>query len=547
MTRSSAVLASAWLCAWLCTGALALGLLGGCGDDDATGPPAASRPDANAERPDGSPETDGSAETDGAAVGCLTRAADDSRAIALELPREPRPGTPFVLAITVAGSWSGDASVCLDGREAAVVHVYRGRGSATLAAPRAGPIALAVRAGASSVARMLQASERPLRRLTGVLAGDDLRWGADADVQLSADARVLAGERLVVAAGTRVLLGANAALEIEGELDVLGEAEDPVSFTRAGSEPWGGLRVLPGGVARLAHAWLGAGGGDPSRVHGHSDSQPVVWADTATVVIDGGGIVDNPGKALGSSRSRLTVRAALISRCDTGGELDSSALTMEGAHVLELPDADGVFDDDDNDGIYLVGVLTDAAGELVPSIIRDSVFAAGEDDAIDHNDAEVRLERVWIEGFRHEGLAASAGHSATIVDSVVRDCGQGIEAGYGSPRVEVDHCLLTGNDVGLRFGDSYDRATSGTLTVRNTISHGNVSANARNHVNALDGPLAGALIITCSSVDDPGYDGSDGNLAGAPDLDLSAGCATGPHTAPPECDGTVPGPRKCYR
>ena len=317
-------------------------------------------------------------------------------------------------------------------------------------------------------------------------------------------------------------------------------------FASAGEQPWGGVRVLPGGSALIEHAWLGGGGGDSSRAFGHSDSQPVLWAERATVELRGGGIVDNVGKALGSDEARLTVRDALISRCDTGGQLNSTELLMERSHVLEMPDADGRFDDDDNDGIYLLSALAEADGTIAPSIIRDSVFARGEDDAIDHNNAVVRIERVWIEGFRHEGLAASSGNSATIVDSVVRDCGQGIEAGYGTPTVEVDHCLLTGNDVGLRFGDSYDRDTNGTLSVRNTIAYGN-RTNVRNYVNQIGGPLEGALTITCSLVDDPAYDEADGNLPGAPEGDLLAsGCAIGPAAAA-ECDQPVPGPRTCFQ
>lgn len=543
----------------LCASALAAGLLAGCGDDDSVaraGEPDAGRPGAvsggrdAALGPDGAqPRPDAAISSDAGDAPCPSSSASsgaDVPALGLELPREPRPGTPFVVAIRAAQAWSGEAVLCLDARAVARARLHRGRGSVSLTIAQPGPVQLAVHAGGAVVERALELRERTFRALSGALAGAELQWTRDADVQLSGDVRVPAGARLEVGAGTRVLLAPRAALEVAGELEVAGSDDDPVSFTRAGDAPWGGIRVLPGGNARLQHAWLSAGGGDPTRAFGHSDSQPVLWADGATVLFEGGGIVDSPGKALGASAARLTVRGALISRCDTGGQLATSVLELRDSHLLEIPDADGAFDDDDNDGIYLLGAMTDTDGAPLASTIADSVFALGEDDAIDHNDAELRIERVWIEHFRHEGVAASAGRRVVISDSVVRGCAQGIEAGYGSPRVEVEHCLLTDNGVGLRLGDEYEWDTSGSLSVRHSIAYANRDQNALNFVEQLNGPLAGALTITCSLVDQPEYDTMPDNVSSKPSGDLRTGCATGPSTLAPECDGAVLGPRSCW-
>ena len=111
----------------------------------------------------------------------------------------------------------------------------------------------------------------------------------------------------------------------------------------------------------------------------------------------------------------------------------------------------------------------------------------------------------------------------------------------------VEHCLLTENDIGLRVGDSYNWDTSGTLTVRGSISYANREANVLNFVKKLDGPLEGALEISCSLVDDASYDAIDGNLAGAPQGDFaSEGCASGPTPQAAACDGDAPGPRTCF-
>jgi hypothetical protein len=536
-----------------------IGVLAACGDDAGSDP--ASMPDAGHDGgaiaddggaiPDAGGDAGQAADAGFVELACRAPAGGDETEpdpeLALEAPARPPIGPQFVVAVSSAREFSGDVVLCVDGRQVATAHVYHGRGSAKLTLERAGHMQLLARAGHASAELELVPEERPTRRLQGELEGEDLLWGAEADVIASGDLHVAAGDTLVIAAGARVLFESKAAIEIDGALRVEGDAQQPVLFTRVSDRSWGGLRFAAGATGALQHAWFTGGGGDSSRNYGHSDSQPVIWIDHAEVTFEGGGIVDNRGKGLGGIGAQLTLRDALLSRCDTGGQLNDSRLLIERTHVLEMPDADGEFDDDDNDGLYISGAAEDADGKPILSVIRDSVFAVGEDDAIDHNDAELRVERVWIEGFRHEGVAASVGHTITVVDSVVRDSDQGIEAGYGSPHVVVEHCLLTENGTGLRVGDSYDWDTSGSLTVRNTIAYANHDANVRNYVRQIDGPLEGALHIECSLVDDPDYDGSDGNLGGAPSGDFATrGCASGPTPTSAACGDEPPGPRTCF-
>jgi hypothetical protein len=386
---------------------------------------------------------------------------------------------------------------------------------------------------------------RPIRELAGELSGDDLAWDATADVRITQDVTIPAGQALSIAAGTRVGIAGKASIHVKGRIDANGLAENPVLFAPASDgKPWGGLRIL-GGTAALNHAWFTGGGGDATLAVGHSGSQPVIYVENGTLAMTGGGVADNPGKGFGSQNAHLALTGVLDTRNDTGGELMNSQATIEGCRFLEFPDADGQVDDEDNDGIYLVGTLaTDGVPE--PTVVRDCVFARGEDDGIDHNGARVRVEGTWIEGFYHEGVAASTGQRIEIVDTVVSGCEQGIEAGYGAPEVVVDHCLVTGNDTGFRYGDSYDWDVTGTLTVTNSVSVGNRQHNVWNHVNNLNGPREGAIAIACSRVDSPDFDGANGNLPGVPSWDPD-GCvaAEGLPVSEPPCNGTTPGPRGC--
>ena len=113
----------------------------------------------------------------------------------------------------------------------------------------------------------------------------------------------------------------------------------------------------------------------------------------------------------------------------------------------------------------------------------------------------------------------------------------------GQPAVVVEHCLVTGNETGLRYGDSYDWGAEGTLTVKHTVAVGNLQ-NVRNLKRSTGGPDWDAVSITCSMVDDPAHDGRGGNQGGAPTWN-GQGCVEASVMNGAGCDGLRPGPRVC--
>lgn len=401
-----------------------------------------------------------------------------------------------LVAVRVDDPDRARASLALDGHD---VRLHRGVGVLTVTAEDA-PAGVAVRA-----------------------------FDAAVDLRVEGERVVAAGETLTIAAGARVVLGAGARLVVHGTLVVAGTAQAQVLFVADdASRPWAAIDVRAGGRAELTHAWLVAGGADADRFGGHSGSDPLVAVVGGALVMTGGGIVDGPGKALYTEDADVSLDGVVIARCDTGGEHVGSRTAQRRVHVFEIPDADGRFDDDDNDAVYL---------RLGTHTIEDAVYALGEDDAIDHNGATVDVRRVWIEGFRHEGVAASEGGVVRLEDVVVRDAAQGIEAGYGAPEVHVSRAFVTGCGVGLRWGDEYAWEISGTLAVDRSVVVDNDTNVRTDDPQAGEAP-AGHVAITCSAVDTPAWDDVGGNIAGAPDA--SGAC-------PPAlvaCDGPI-GPEVC--
>lgn len=502
--------------------------------------------DADMGRDDGSEpdsETDSDAHTrpDADADSELDTDSPKPAPLRIESPENFPPGVAVPVGIVSLATPPLDGLVTLSASgENHTVRLYFGRGSTSLSL--SGPTFLRATAPGHAGERAVRASARGERPISGVVASNDLDWSRDADVLIGKSATVAAGDTLRIGPGTRVLFGDGAKLEVLGRLEAAGTEAEPVLFAPAGAKAWGNIRVLDGASAQLTQTWLTGGGGVASEAFGHSGSQPVVRVRAAEFAMTGGGIVDCPGKAFGTSNAKLTLDGVLISRVDTGGEHERARLLMERCHVVEIPDGDGQIDDDDNDGIYLLNAAEDG-GKPVTSVIRDTVFAAGEDDAIDQNGATVLIERVRIDGFAHEGVAASSAGVVTVRDSVVTGCDQGIEAGYGSPEVRVERCLVTGNDTGLRFGDSYDWADDGVMHVEATVAVGNTGANVLNWPLATMKPKPGAIVVSCSMVDSAEFDGVDGNLAGVPTWS-AAGCVARPAGFSAQC-GQALGPAVC--
>lgn len=322
------------------------------------------------------------------------------------------------------------------------------------------------------------------------------------------------GTKLIIEKGTVIILAAGVNLSVFGELEILGTIDQPVLFTsNSSSIDWGGIKII-NSVASASNVLISCGGGNEIDVFGHSDSQPVIYLENSECIFDYLYLTDNPGKGLGTKESKLSMNNGLISRCDTGGEFHQSLINLDHVYIAEIPNNDGIFVDDDNDGFYFFDVHNSG----IPSTVKNCVFINGKDDGIDHNNAILEVSYCWIEGFDHEGIACSNGNTISIFNSVISGCEQGIEAGYGKPQVYVDHCVLLDNDTGLRFGDSYDWGCSGQMNVLNSILYNNHD-NILNFDLLTQAPVDSGIAISYSMTNDVDYDSSPFCISGIPIFD----------------------------
>ncbi|MCB2199049.1 right-handed parallel beta-helix repeat-containing protein [bacterium] len=356
------------------------------------------------------------------------------------------------------------------------------------------------------------------------LSGASLRWSAGEIVTIQGEVTISAGDELILEPGVLVRMGALAELNVEGTLSIQGKSDSLVSFMPLiEGEPWGEINCNGGNMV-ASWALFTGGGGNEQKAFGHSDSQPVLRCFEGRLTATNLFLLNNPGKAIGSSDGIVQLDSCVISRCDTGGEYRRSLVIIQDSWYFDIPDTTTSLVDDDNDAGYFNGPWSDGEEE---SVVRRSIFVRGKDDAIDHNGANLRVEDCVIDDFDHEGIACSNENTATILNTLIIACGQGIEAGYGAPTVTVDHCTLVGNGVGLRFGDEYLWGEHmGTLAVTNSISQDNTEHDVFDYDPNLEGP-SGRITITYSIVNTAQYDTLTGNLAGlalfTPDFLLQPG------------------------
>jgi hypothetical protein len=357
---------------------------------------------------------------------------------------------------------------------AAAVRLLRGVGSGSLPAASPGDFACAAKfrtLGARVLTRI--EAETAWQIVSGTIA-EATDWGEDARIRIDADLTIAAGATLAIGARSIVLLAPGVAVAVEGALIVGGTPEQPVVFAaRERGRPWGGLRLeKETSRAELRGTIMTESGADSSWFDTHAGYIGVHRKEEALLLLTNGAhasLADcylfDGGQAGHSERAYLTMTRCLVQRFTTGGQYNWGLVSFQGCAFVEFPSADAPFADGDNDGLYFTGGAHTLADCLVGWSVDDGLDAGG-------GDAPVEVTGCWFEACPHEGLALSTLNRRTVSDTVVLDCGQGIECGFGSLQVDAARCFFTANAVGARFGDNYSTAEwtyDGFLAVRDSL------------------------------------------------------------------------------
>ncbi|MBL9137938.1 MAG: hypothetical protein JNK85_18880 [Verrucomicrobiales bacterium] len=362
----------------------------------------------------------------------------------------------------------------------AATQLRRGWGAGWMAAPgelAAGTTEYAGRLGGTEIRRSLTLeAETSWTPVSGILSGD-VTWPEHGRIELTQSITIPLGSQLRISRGTLVFLAPGVDITVRGRILIEGSADAPVVFAPAVvTRPWGGFLLFGTNASLSATQTLFAGSGanpswfsQNSGYNVHRSEQALFLVDAATVHLSHCAAIDGAGQFGHGKNGFLTLDRCLVQRFITGGEYNGGSVEIRGSALIEFPVDDGIFDDADNDAIYLTNGR---------HVLADSVLGWAKDDGIDAGSGgagSVLATNVWIEGNFHEAFAWSGeGRVVTNLQCVALHCGQGIECGWStgadSPLVTADHCLVAGNASGFRFGDNYDWTYNGHLQVTNSLA-----------------------------------------------------------------------------
>ncbi len=265
---------------------------------------------------------------------------------------------------------------------------------------------------------------------------------------ITADVQVSATTTLTIQPGVTLRMEAGRSLWVGpgGQLSAGGAPTRPITFTRAGPDPWGGI-ILEG-----------------SQADNHLRHALVEYAHAAA---------DNPDlHGITALDSRLRVEQSVIRHLYGRG----LTLVDSQAHVTG-----NLIHDIVEDGLYVL------RGEV--TACDNHIYGSGG-DCLDLDDARAAAQRNRLHHCADSGLRARNSASATLTNTLIYTCAQGIAVEDGA-HAHILHATIADNPIGLLLRPSQS-VNGGFATLINAILWGNGTA--------LSATASSAVTVTYSTV-----------------------------------------------
>ena len=299
-------------------------------------------------------------------------------------------------------------------------------------------------------------------------------WKEGSRIHVTSSLTIAKGVTLAIRQGCVIRLAPKIEVTVLGKLIIEGTQEAPVVFCpESPGTPWGGITLRGDSASVEAHwTFVTGSGGNPwwfvaNNIAGtHRNEQAAFFlGEGAKGAFSDCFFIDNTGQAFHGESAQLTLSRCVVQRCQTVGQFNGGSVKIHDSVLIDFPSDSNTYEDGDNDALYFTLGEHEITGTLIGWCKDDGIDAGGD------SPGTVIVSGCWIESCFHEGLALSGADKIVRVhDSVIVNCGQGVEVGYLSPNVTLERCLLTGNGVGARFGDNYGGGHLGFLSMSGTLS-----------------------------------------------------------------------------
>lgn len=301
---------------------------------------------------------------------------------------------------------------------------------------------------------------------------------ANSFVKIQGTLNLTSSGSLTIQEGTVIIADEAVDINLSGPLIISGSAAKPVFFTCSEKDKsWGGfITRTSGGTIDAKYAIFCQSGFHNTEGYnwGHAGRQALFYTENSTLTLNHCYMIDNIGQIFYPQNATLNLNNILVQRAYTGGQINTSQLTLLNSVFADFPDDSNTFADEDNDALYLSA--SDAN-------IENTVFMYAKDDGLDSGNTQggnIVVTNSTFEACFHEGAALSSGNGEnknhTFRSCIFTNCGQGIELGFSSPNhfVLADNCQFLNNGVGIRYGDNYDWSeVDGFMIIKNSFSLNN--------------------------------------------------------------------------
>ena len=354
-----------------------------------------------------------------------------------------------------------------------IFNIKRGVGSVSIDATAiSSQVAFLI--GGRQVSVSLSKIPDPDMELYGTITSD-IEVPANSLVRISGNLDISSTGSLTVHEGAVLIADEAVDINVSGPVVFSGTAGNPVLVTCSMKNKfWGGfLTKVSGGTIEAHYTIFCQSGYHDSGDYGwgHAGRQALFYTENSILTLDHCYMTDHIGQIFYPQYATLVLDDILVQRAKTGGQLNYTDLTLRNSVFTDFPNDSYVFQDEDNDALYLN--VTDA-------VIENTTFMFAKDDGLDSGadgGGEITVTDCRFEACFHEGAALSSSSSVVKNHSFLRciftNCGQGLELGYSSPNhsVVAESCMFLNNGIGIRYGDNYDwSAVNGRMSVRNSYS-----------------------------------------------------------------------------
>jgi len=298
---------------------------------------------------------------------------------------------------------------------------------------------------------------------------------ANSLVRIPGNLNIASAGSLKVNEGTVILIDEAVDINVNGPILFSGTAENPVFVTCSRDDKfWGGFitRVSAGTIEAQYTIFCQSGYHNSEGYDwGHAGRQALFYTENSTLKLNHCFILDHIGQIFYPQYATLVLDDILVQRALSGGQVNYSDFTLRNSCLTDFPDDSYVFQDNDNDALYLSASVAD---------IVNTCFMFAKDDGLDSGNDEggnITLTNCRFEACFHEGAALSSAGDViknhTFKDCVFTNCGQGLELGFSSPNhiVIAENCMFIDNGVGIRYGDNYEWSdVDGKMYIKNSFS-----------------------------------------------------------------------------